>query len=236
MKTIRTSFAEGAFLPPGWRPERARYRPAGVSPGRYRPHPVWRPRHGHVVLGDGTAVTLRPLVPADRDGLAAAFARLSEISRYRRFLSPMPRLSSSLLRFLTDVDQWSHFAWVAIVDEPAGPAGVGVGRFVRLADPAVAEPAITVIDDYQGRGLGGILLDALMREAIGHGITRFEGVVLTDNAASRAMLARAGARFEPDGGNVLRFSLDLAQATATRSTTKMSVSLGPMSGGKPPGP
>jgi RimJ/RimL family protein N-acetyltransferase len=189
-----------------------------------------------VVLGDGTAVTLRPLVPADRDGLAAAFARLSEISRYRRFLSPMPRLSSSLLRFLTDVDQWSHFAWVAIVDEPAGPAGVGVGRFVRLADPAVAEPAITVIDDYQGRGLGGILLDALMREAIGHGITRFEGVVLTDNAASRAMLARAGARFEPDGGNVLRFTLDLAQATATRSTTKMSVSLGPMSGGKPPGP
>jgi GNAT superfamily N-acetyltransferase len=113
---------------------------------------------------------------------------------------------------------------------------VGVGRFVRLADPAVAEPAITVIDDYQGRGLGAILLDALMREAIGHGITRFEGVVLTDNAASRAMLARAGASFEPDGGNVLRFSLDLTQATATRSTTKMSVSLGPMSGGKPPGP
>jgi RimJ/RimL family protein N-acetyltransferase len=201
--------AEGALLPPGWRPDRDRRRPPVFPAGRYRPRPPLVGRDGRVVLKDGTEVTLRRLVAADREAVASAFERLSEISRYRRFLSPMPRLPSSLLRFLTEVDQVNHVAWAAVVEEAGGPAGAGVGRFVRLADPAVAEPAVTVIDAYQGQGLGGLLLDALVLDALDHGITRFEGLVLAENIASRAMLARRGARFERDGGNVLRFTVDL---------------------------
>ena len=97
--------------------------------------------------------------------LSAGFDRLSDRSRYRRFLSPVPRLTSSMLDFLTSVDGINHRAWGALIDEPAGPVGAGVIRWVRSrTDPAVADMAVTVIDDYQGRGLGALLQDVLKSE------------------------------------------------------------------------
>jgi GNAT superfamily N-acetyltransferase len=175
----------GALLPPGWRPD----------------------REGSRTAGDGIA--LRPFGPDDADLLVAGFERLSPQSRYHRFLAPVPRLSSSLLASLTGVDGVDHFAWGALAEEDGKMVGVGVARFVRLADREAADVAVTVIDAYQGRGIGARLLDALGLTALEHGITRFEGVLLAENLPARRMLGRAGARFERDGGGVLRFTLDL---------------------------
>jgi RimJ/RimL family protein N-acetyltransferase len=122
----------------------------------------------------------------------------------------VPRLSPSLLAALTDVDGVDHCAWAALAEEDGEMVGVGIARFVRLADqPEAADAAVTVIDAYQGQGIGSRLLDALVPEALDRGITRFEGVLLAENIPSRRMLERAGARLERDGGSVLRFTLDL---------------------------
>jgi GNAT superfamily N-acetyltransferase len=165
---------------------------------------------GHLRLDDGTEVALRPFRPGDGGLLVAGFARLSAQSRYRRFLSPMPALTDSMLAFLTSVDGPDHRAWGAVVDEPAGPVGAGVVRWVRTkADPAVADMAVTVIDDYQGRGLGGLLLDVAVLDAFAFGIERFEGLVLGENISSRRMLARGGATLRPDGGGVFTYTLPL---------------------------
>ncbi len=59
--------------------------------------------------------------------------------------------------------------------------------------------AVTVVDDWQGKGLGRILLDALVLEALENGITRFEGDVLVENRPMQEMLRRTGARFRPEG-------------------------------------
>jgi GNAT superfamily N-acetyltransferase len=155
-----------------------------------------------------TGIVLRPFGRGDGDLLVAGFGQLSPQSRYRRFLAPVPRLSSSLLGSLTDVDGVDHCAWAALVEEDGEMRGVGIARFVRLADPGAADAAVTVIDAYQGRGIGGQLLDALMVEARERGITRFEGLLLAENVPCRRMLARVGARFERDGA-LLRFTLDL---------------------------
>lgn len=161
-------------------------------------------------LTDGTVVTLRPFRPGDRRLLVAGFARMSPESRYRRFLTPVPRLTDSMLAFLTSVDGPDHRAWGAVVDEPGGEVGAGVVRWVRTrADQRVADLAVTVIDDYQGRGLGGLLLDAAVLDAFAFGVDRFEGTVLADNLSSRRMLARGGATFRPEGGGVLAFTLPL---------------------------
>jgi RimJ/RimL family protein N-acetyltransferase len=201
----RSPWAEGPLLPPGWRPDREEPRD---NSGDH--HWVLTDPSGGVRLGDGTAVALRPLGPGDGKMLAAGFDRLSERSRYRRFLSPVPRLTSSMLDFLTSVDGADHRAWGALVDEPAGPVGAGVARWVRSRqDPKVADMAVTVIDDYQGRGLGALLQDVAVIDAFAFGIERFEGVVLAENVASRRMLARGGAKLHAEGGGVLAFTLEL---------------------------
>ena len=164
---------------------------------------------------------LRPFGRSDGDLLLAGFERLSPRSRYHRFLAPVPRLSPSLLAVLTDVDGVDHCAWAALAEEDGRLTGVGIGRFVRLADPEAADAAVTVIDAYQGRGIGARLLDALVLEALQLGVTRFEGLLLAENTPSRRMLERAGAHLERDGGSVLRFTLDLparARELAARGT------------------
>jgi hypothetical protein len=199
-------WAEGPLLPPGWRPDRE-------DPRDDRDEDRWVvvDPAGGVRLADGTHVALRPLRPGDGNLLEAGFGRLSERSRYRRFLSPVPRLTESMLAFLTSVDGVNHRAWGAVVTEPSGAVPAGVVRWVRSRkDPAVADMAVTVIDDYQGRGLGGLLQDVAVIDAFGCGVERFEGVVLVENKPSRRMLARGGARLRPEGGGVMAFTLELA--------------------------
>ena len=110
------------------------------------------------VLDDGTPVTLRHIRPDDAAELRG-FDRLSPSSRYRRFMGGMHSLSDETLRYLTCVDCRDHVAIVAVTRAPGAEAetGLGIARFIRTADdPTVAEAAITVIDDVQGKGLGRI--------------------------------------------------------------------------------
>lgn len=171
-------------------------------------------RTGPVRLADGTVIVIRPVLPEDKELFLAAFERLSPLSRYRRFLSPLPRLSPKLLSYLTEVDHGQHTAWLAIVAEPGGEAAVGVARAIRLDDPRGAEIAVTVIDQYQGQGIGRLLLGTLVLEAAEQGITRFVGLVLADNVPMQAVLRRVGARFYPEEAGTLRVELDVPAAAA----------------------
>jgi GNAT superfamily N-acetyltransferase len=142
-------------------------------------------------LSDGSEVEIRPLTPDDKAGLAAGFARLSELSRYRRFLSPTSRLTAKQLAYLTEVDHHDHEALVAI--DPASRYGLAVARYVRSAEnPGEAEFAVAVADDWQRRGLGTALLRHLAAKARAEGITRFSGLVLEDNLPMRGLLRSLG--------------------------------------------
>ncbi len=132
------------------------------------------------VLRDGSHVRLRQGRPEDRELLVNGFERLSDESRYRRFLAPMPELTEPMVRYLTEVDHHEHEAIVAL-DERTGE-GIGVARFVRDHDrPAAAEVAVTVIDDWQGKGLGTVLLDVISARARQEGITAFTALMLASN-------------------------------------------------------
>ncbi|MEX2557728.1 MAG: GNAT family N-acetyltransferase [Actinomycetota bacterium] len=188
-----------------------------------------------VALRDGTRVRLRPVLPGDKAKLVEGFRRLSPESRYRRFHGGVSRLTPALLRYLTEVDYDNHFAWAALaVDEPSEP-GIGIARYVRLAeDPGAAEAAVTVADDYQGRGLGTLLLEMIALTALEHGIRRFRSYVLVENAPMIGILTRAEARLEPDSPGVLRVDLNLPdEVELLRSTTLYEV-LRAVARGEPP--
>ena len=181
-----------------------------------------RRRTTEVALPDGTRVRLRPIVPEDKALLVAGFERMSPESRYRRFMAPLQELSPELLRRLTEVDYRDHFALVALtLDDPAAP-GIGVARYVRLAgEPEVAEAAITVIDDYQGRGVGSLLLQALGAVALENGIRAFRGYAIEDNRPLREMMEGLGARVEHDSRGVVRIEVDLPSRAEELKGTPM---------------
>jgi GNAT superfamily N-acetyltransferase len=147
-----------------------------------------------VPLRDGTKALVRPIRPDDRWRLAAGLALLSPRSRYLRFHTDLAGFTDEQLRYLTEVDHDDHEAIVALdPDDPDAP-GWGVARYVRLAsDPTVAEAAVVVIDDLQGRGLGTILLRRLAAAAIEHGIRTFRNEVLVENEAMLDVLDQLGA-------------------------------------------
>lgn len=170
----------------------------------------FRRRTTEVVLRDGTRVRLRPILPEDKALLVEGFQRLSPESRYRRFMAPVQKLTDDQLRYLTEIDHVDHFAWIALdLDQPAHP-GMGTARYVRIPEePDVAEAAVTVIDDYQGRGLGTLLLEALGAVALENGIRRFRGYALEDNRPMREVLASMGASTAHDSPGLLRVEVDL---------------------------
>jgi RimJ/RimL family protein N-acetyltransferase len=143
-----------------------------------------------LVLRDGSEAVVRPIRPEDRDAIVTAFERLSEQSRYQRFMTAIDELSPSQLDYLTEVDHHDHEALIAF--DPESGEGVAVARFVRLADGVSAEAAVTVIDAWQGRGLGLAICQLLAGRARDEGIERFTALLLAGNDQMHDVLASLG--------------------------------------------
>ena len=145
-------------------------------------------------LRDGTPVRLRPIAPKDRERLVEGWKHLSSKSRYLRFMRPKGELSDGDLTYLTQIDYSDHFAWAAETLDTADTPGVGIARYIRVADePEVAEAALAVVDELQRRGLGRLLLEALAQSARANGISRFRAYVAGSNTQVLDALSAIGA-------------------------------------------
>lgn len=147
---------------------------------------------GRAELPDGTPIVVRSLGEEDQELLITMFERLSERSRYRRFLTPKQRLSDRELAAFVDVDHRNREALVGLASNGA-ETGIGVARFVRSPeDPEAAEVAVAVADDWHRRGVGLVLLAQLADRARAEGIRRFSALVLAENRDVRALFERVG--------------------------------------------
>ena len=178
---------------------------------------------GEFVLQDGTPAMIWPLLPTDAETLREGFRRLSPDSRQRRFLATLGELDDPMIRLLVDsVDGVHHIALLLIVLPPEGEEElIGVAHFVQdPADLATADIAVTVVDDWQGRGAGTALVSALMQRRPA-AVTQLRTLVAAGNRASLALLARAG-RVSPGlpERGVLDVTVELPPATRARSAVE----------------
>ena len=163
-----------------------------------------------VVLHDGSAVLIRQVRSTDAALLADGFARLSPRSRRTRFLGAKTTLSAAELRYYTAVDHHDHEAIGAL--SPDG-RGVGIARYVRDADdPQAAEIAVTIVDDWQGRGLGTELLSRLSDRARQAGIHRFTALAAAENVAVAGLARSLGACLAGRGPGTVEYEVALAPA------------------------
>ena len=140
-----------------------------------------------VVLRDGTVAHIRPITPADADGLRQFHSRQSDESIYLRFFAPLRQLSDRDVYRFTHVDHHDRVALVATLDGEI----IGVGRYDRI-DAASAEVAFNISDHFQGKGIGSVMLEHLAAIAQELGITRFTAEVLPQNRKMLAVFKEAG--------------------------------------------
>jgi RimJ/RimL family protein N-acetyltransferase len=155
---------------------------------------------------------IRAVRPSDRSALAQAFERLSDESRYRRFMSPKSRLTEPELDHLADVDHVTHEALVAL-----GPEGevIGEARYAPWPGrPGVADLAVTIADEWQGRGLGTELSRLVIEAARRNGITLLTASALWENHGARRLLGRLGFRPSGSDGGAVEFRLELSRPAA----------------------
>ena len=140
-------------------------------------------------LRDGREVVLREAGPADVPGIARLYAELSPGSFRSRFYSsrPAPPVVARLARI--DVAPGAVCLVAAMASEPGRLAAEA--RYIPDAGDA-GELALTVLDDFQGLGLGGRMLGALLARAASAGLARLSAVVNVSNGPMLHLLTRRG--------------------------------------------
>jgi acetyltransferase len=147
-----------------------------------------------ITLKDRTQVTIRPIQPDDAEHLQDTFDHLSMETIYLRFLSFKKELPAEEARYLATVDYTSRMAFVAVCQKKGRDIVVGVARYALLDKdhPGLAESAVVVQDEYQGRGIGTQLLKRLLTYAKAKGISHLRGFMQIGNNRMLNLVKNSG--------------------------------------------
>jgi RimJ/RimL family protein N-acetyltransferase len=140
-------------------------------------------------LRDGREVEIRALQPDDKDDMLMAVSRTGTQSLQRRFFVVKRGFSEKEIAYFMNVDFTNHVALVALAEEDGRKVIVGGGRYI-VTEPGKAEIAFAVIDDYQGQGLGTLLMRHLAVLARKAGLRELIAEVLPENAAMRKVFSK----------------------------------------------
>ncbi len=154
---------------------------------------MFEPEKFHVTetLHDGGIVEIRAQRPEDREEILAEFQHASAETVYHRFFSMKRSFSEKEQHFFFDIDFINHVVLIAVAKTDERSRIVGGARFVVI-EPGKAEVSFSVVDGYQGHGLGAVLMHhiaAIAREA---GIRELVAEVLADNGAMLAVFEHSG--------------------------------------------
>lgn len=157
-------------------------------------------------LGNGTRAALRELLPQDREEFTTFLRRLSERSRYDRFMNARP-VSLPLIEHLTRVESRSQRVFAACVVKCGHEHLIAEARFCMLEAAGAAEFAVAVLDEYQGLGLGSLLMRFLIDEACKCGVAFLEANTLATNSRMLALARKFDFRRRSEPGHAFVVNL-----------------------------
>ena len=143
------------------------------------------------ILREGSQIEIRPLRPEDEADMLAAIGKTSAQSLQRRFFVMKRHFSDKERAFFMDIDFKDHVAIVARAEEAGRNVVVGGGRYI-VFEPGRAEMAFVVIDTWQGRGVGSILMRHLVKIARDGGLKELTAEVLPENKAMIKVFGKFG--------------------------------------------
>ena len=148
------------------------------------------------LLRDGSPIEVRALRHEDEADMLAAIEQTSAQSLQRRFFVPKRGFSEKERAYFMDIDFKNHVAIVALADEADRKVIVGGGRYI-VFEPGRAEMAFVVIDAWQGRGVGSILMRHLIKIAGDAGLKELTAEVLPENKAMIKVFGKFGFNAAP---------------------------------------
>ena len=149
-------------------------------------------------LRDGRKVEIHALRPDDKDDMLAAIGRTGMQSLQRRFFVAKRGFSEREIAFFMNIDFINHVALAAEAEEDGRMVIIGGGRYI-VTEPGKAEIAFVVIDDYQGQGLGTLLMRHLAAIARKAGLKELIAEVLPENTAMRKVFGKFGFQVKRGG-------------------------------------
>lgn len=182
---------------------------ASPGPAAATPRAI-HPTEMREILSDGSVIHVRPLRASDAPLELSFLEGLSNTSRRQRFLGQIVP-DAGLAQQLTAVDGRDRVAFGAFCYAGAAPRLVGVSRYVREDDPQSCELAVTVADDWQDRGLGGLLLRYLIAHARSHDLRRMRSLDSASNQQMRDLVADFGfaSHGDPEDATMVVHTLEL---------------------------
>jgi len=157
-------------------------------------------------------VLIRPLRPQDREREKAFIENLSPATRHQRFLGEIKEVGEQLLNQLMDVGTPQRVAYVALVHDNGELREVGISRYAQVDEqPSHCEFAVTIADEWQGKGLGALLMQHLIDEARNNGFQQMYSVDSAANYSMRRLAKQLGMRsaIDPDDATQVIHSLAL---------------------------
>ncbi|MFI3136607.1 MAG: GNAT family N-acetyltransferase [Methylococcaceae bacterium] len=176
-------------------------------------HPYPHELTQHHQLTNGANITIRPIRPEDAVMEKDFVHRLSERTKYFRYMQVLQELTPEMIVRFTQIDYDREMAFVAVTDDNTLPNEMGVGRYVMNPDGHSVEFALVVADDCQCLGIGSKLMKTLMQSAKTKGMTFFEGEVLAINTPMLSLVKKLGFSIEviADDHEIVRVVKDLRQ-------------------------
>ena len=164
-------------------------------------------------LTNGVNVTIRPIRPEDAVMEKDFVHRLSERTKYFRYMQALQELTPEMVVRFTQIDYDREMAFVAVTEDATMPNELGVGRYMMNPDGNSVEFALVVADDCQCMGIGTRLMTTLMQTAKSKGMSFFEGEVLVINKPMLSLVTKLGFSIETiaDDNEVVRVVKDLRQ-------------------------
>jgi len=161
-------------------------------------------------LSDSTLIGIGLVGPEDEDRLLSGFRKLSQQSKLYRFHFSKQELSKNEKKYLLNIDNFNHLAIGAVDLDKSYDVGIGLARYIReKEDPTRAEAAITVIDEYQNKGIGTYLFKELIVHANKNGVRTLTSYVLKENAKMIKILDNIGFKVKEDCGNQYRIEVNV---------------------------
>jgi GNAT superfamily N-acetyltransferase len=142
-------------------------------------------------LRTGQVIKIHALRSTDAADMLAAVSKTSPQSLQRRFFVTKRGFSEKEIEFFLNIDFSGHVALVALADEDEKSIIVGGGRYV-VVEPGRAELAFIVIDAWQGRGIGSLLIKHLIGIARDAGLNELIAEVLHDNTPMLKVFGKFG--------------------------------------------